>query len=64
MDYLVTSASSSFPAPNAKAHFLDDGRTCVLPVKLEPGKPLVIWLNHLQFQNVVDTQGIRQSRIW
>jgi hypothetical protein len=28
-----------------KIHYLKDKKTCVLPVKLEPGKTYVIWIN-------------------
>ena len=32
-------------------------RTCVLPVKLEPGKTYAIWLNSQKFGNFKDTDG-------
>jgi hypothetical protein len=35
----------TFPKVTAKSHYLDDKRTCVLPVKLEPGKTYAIWIN-------------------
>jgi hypothetical protein len=37
--------------------YLDDGRTCVLPVKLEPGKFYATWLNSEKFQNFKDRAG-------
>jgi hypothetical protein len=40
-----------------KPHYLPDGKTCVLPVKLEPGKTYVVWLNSPSFQNFKDTRG-------
>jgi RNA polymerase sigma-70 factor (ECF subfamily) len=40
---MVTEAT--FPKIVGKSHFLDDMRTCVLPVKLEPGTSYVIWVN-------------------
>ena len=40
---IVTEAT--FPKLAGKSHFLDDKRTCVLPVKLEPGKSYLIWVN-------------------
>jgi hypothetical protein len=40
-----------------KARWLADGRTCVLPVKLEPGKTYVVWLNSPSFRNFRDTRG-------
>ena len=40
-----------------KPHYLADGKTCVLPVKLEPGKTYVVWLNSPSFRNVKDSKG-------
>jgi hypothetical protein len=40
-----------------KPHYLADGRTCVLPVKLEPGKTYVVWLNSPKFRNFKDSRG-------
>jgi hypothetical protein len=37
--------------------FEADGKTCVLPVKLEPGKTYTIWLNSENFNNFKDTEG-------
>ena len=42
---------------NGKPHWLADGRTCVLPVKLEPGKTYVVWLNSPSFRNFKDSRG-------
>jgi hypothetical protein len=36
---------------------LPDGKTCVLPVKLEPGKTYVSWLNSQKFGNFKDADG-------
>jgi hypothetical protein len=50
-------SDDTFPQPGVgKMHYLPDKRTCVMPVKLEPGKTYVIWLNRGQFQNFRDTQ--------
>ena len=50
-------SDDTFPQPgDGKMHYLPDKRTCVMPVKLEPGKTYVIWLNRGQFQNFRDTQ--------
>jgi len=35
----------SFPELNGQPKYLADKRTCVLPVKLEPGKTYAIWAN-------------------
>jgi RNA polymerase sigma-70 factor (ECF subfamily) len=40
-----------------KPHYLPDGKTCVLPVKLEPGKTYVVWANSPSFGNFKDTKG-------
>ncbi len=42
---------------SGKPHYLPDGRTCVLPVKLEPGKTYVVWLNSPKFRNFKDSKG-------
>jgi hypothetical protein len=34
-----------------------DGKTCVLPVKLKPGKTYVLWVNSPSYRNFKDTQG-------
>jgi hypothetical protein len=34
-----------------------DGRTCIAPVKLEPGKTYVSWLNSQKFTNFKDRDG-------
>ena len=49
-------SDETFPkSGDGKMHYLPDKRTCVMPVKLEPGKTYVIWLNRNQFQNFKDT---------
>ncbi len=40
-----------------KPHYLSDGRTCVLSVKLKPGKTYVVWLNSPSFRGFKDTDG-------
>jgi RNA polymerase sigma-70 factor (ECF subfamily) len=40
-----------------KPRWLADGKTCVLPVKLEPGKTYVVWLNSPSFRNFRDSRG-------
>jgi hypothetical protein len=40
-----------------KIRFLDDKRTCVLPVKLKPEKTYVIWINSQKFNHFKDTGG-------
>ena len=40
-----------------KPKYLDDKRTCVAEVKLEPKKTYVLWLNSQKFGNFKDTEG-------
>ena len=42
---------------DGKPKYLADKRTCVLPVKLEPGKTYAIWVNSEKFGNFKDTEG-------
>jgi hypothetical protein len=52
-----TWGSNTFPPTTGKPHYLDDKRTCVLPVHLSPGKTYAIWLNSNNFGNFKDTSG-------
>lgn len=48
----------SFPTMDGKPKYLADKRTCVLPVKLEPGKTYAIWVNSGdKFTNFKDAGG-------
>lgn len=49
-------SEETFPKVTGESRYLEDKRTCVLPVKLEPGKTYVIWANLDEFNNFVDTQ--------
>jgi RNA polymerase sigma-70 factor (ECF subfamily) len=53
----VTLSKESFPNLDGKPKYLPDKRTCVLPVKLEPGKTYAIWVNSEKFDNFKDTEG-------
>jgi RNA polymerase sigma factor (sigma-70 family) len=53
----VKFGKDTFPQTTGKGHFLEDKRTCVLPVKLEPGHPYVIWLNKAPYDSFMDTDG-------
>ena len=48
----------TFPKMEGKARYLEDKRTCVLPVKLEPGKTYALWLNTEKFLNFKDSTGL------
>lgn len=47
----------SFPRTAGQPYYTDNGTTCVLPVKLEPGKRYVIWINTARFKNFKDRSG-------
>ena len=40
-----------------KPHYLQDKRTCVMPVKLKSGKTYAYWLNSPKFGNFKDADG-------
>lgn len=50
-------SDDTFPKASGKPHYLPDGRTCVLPVKLELGRTYVIWLNSAKFTGFGDQDG-------
>ena len=52
-----TWGEDTFPETTGSPHYLADGRTCVLPVKLQPGKFYASWLNSENFKNFKDTSG-------
>ena len=52
-----TWGEENFPETTDKPHYLADGRTCVLPVKLKPGKFYATWLNSSKFKNFIDADG-------
>jgi len=53
----VKLSETSFPKTTGDPRFLDDQRTCVLPVSLEPGKTYAMWLNQPPYQNFQDQDG-------
>ena len=52
-----TWGEENFPKTTGKPRYLDDRRTCVLPVQLEPGRTYAIWLNSNNFGNFKDADG-------
>lgn len=52
-----TMSKNSFPTLDGKPKYLEDGKTCVVNVKLEPGKTYAIWLNSGKFKNFKDAEG-------
>ncbi len=53
----ATWGEENFPEITGQIHYLPDGCTCVLPVKLKPGKVYATWLNSERFQNFQDRAG-------
>jgi Bacterial Ig-like domain len=51
-------SDDTMPPTTGKPHYLPDGKTCVLPVKLEPNHTYVLQLNSLtgKFANFKDRQ--------
>jgi RNA polymerase sigma-70 factor (ECF subfamily) len=50
-------SDETFPEGAGKVHYADN-RTCVFPVKLQPGKTYVLWFNRAQFCSFRDTAHI------
>lgn len=50
-------SDDTFPEVVGKIHYLEDGKTCVLPVKLQPGKKYYLSINSRRFKNFTDKQG-------
>jgi len=55
--YSWTGGGDTFPETTGNPHFVDDGRTGVLPVKLEAGKTYVVGANSRSFRNFKDIDG-------
>lgn len=53
----VMMSKETFPSIAGEIRFLSDKRTCILPVKLEPGKTYVIWINSEQYNYFKDENG-------
>jgi RNA polymerase sigma-70 factor (ECF subfamily) len=51
-------SEETFPKTTGDPHYDRDRRTAVLPVKLEPGKTYVIWLNSEKFHGFQDSRGM------
>ena len=48
---------NSFPRIVGQPHFTNSGKTNIVPVKLEPDKEYVIWINSARFKNFKDRNG-------
>jgi RNA polymerase sigma-70 factor (ECF subfamily) len=53
----VQISRETFPEAAGKIHYQEDGKTCAMPVKLQPGRTYVVWLNAPKFQNFRDENG-------
>ena len=53
-----TWGNENFPTTTGKPRYLEDRRTCVLPVRLEPGRFYALWLNTEKFRNFKDTDQV------
>jgi hypothetical protein len=53
----VRSSAEEFPESVGDVHYLEDGKTCVMPVKLKPGTKYVVWFNTANYQNFKDREG-------
>ena len=53
----MRSSSEAFPESAGDVHYLEDLKTCVMPVKLEPGTKYVVWFNTGNYQNFKDREG-------
>jgi len=50
-------SKDSFPLMVGNPKYLDDKKTCVINVKLEPKKTYVIWINSQKFMGFKDADG-------
>lgn len=53
----VQISPQTFPETDGQIHYLADNRTCVLPVRLEPGKTYALWINQGRFTSFRDTHN-------
>jgi hypothetical protein len=50
-------SKESYPGTSEAPKYLEDKRTCVLPVKLQPGRTYAVWINSEKFSEFKDTKG-------
>lgn len=48
---------NSFPAMTGQAYYTDDFTRNILPVRLEPNKEYVVWVNQPEYNNFKDKSG-------
>lgn len=47
----------TYPGTGGTPKYLEDKRTCTLPVKLQPGKTYAVWINSEKFYDFKDERG-------
>ena len=50
----VQISNDTYPKTTGKIRFAADGKTCILPVALEPGRTYVLWINSDRYNNFKD----------
>jgi hypothetical protein len=50
-------SNETFPQIIGKPKYLEDKKTCVIDVKLEPKKTYILWLNSENFKGFKDSDG-------
>jgi archaellin len=50
-------SKETYPGTGETPRYLENKRTCVLPVKLQPGKTYAVWINSDNFHDFKDTKG-------
>ena len=53
----AVASETPFPEMTGAARYLADERTCVLPVKLQPGRTYAVWLNSEVHRNFRSRSG-------
>lgn len=50
-------SKESYPGTSEAPKYLEDKRTCVLPVELQPGKTYAVWVNSEKLYEFKDANG-------
>lgn len=53
----VKISDETFPQIAGNVYYLSDNKTCVLPVKLEPGNTYIIWINSKKYNSFRDSKN-------
>lgn len=53
----VMISKESFPKITGQVKYLNDKKTCIAPVKLEPGRTYVVWFNSEKYNAFRDTNN-------